>query len=113
MSFQGATSEALLREAAVDALVIPAAHATADGIAVSATVVAVNKALVATVSPSLFVELLKRHPSMLMTVTRRLARIVRTCDDRIMDLSTLGAVQRVYVELLRMARPDAAGAGFG
>lgn len=42
MSFQGATSEALLREAAVDALVIPAAHATADGIAVSATVVAVG-----------------------------------------------------------------------
>ncbi|EDP62295.1 hypothetical protein BAL199_19778 [alpha proteobacterium BAL199] len=42
MSFQGATSEALLREAAVDALVVPAAHATADGIAVSATVVAVG-----------------------------------------------------------------------
>ncbi len=86
--------------------------AAIDGEPRSATVVAVNKALLATVSPSLFVELLSRHPSMLMTVTRRLARIVRTCDDRIMDLSTLGAVQRVYVELLRMAKPDAAGAGF-
>lgn len=42
MTFQGAASETLLREAAVDALVIPSAHATADGVAVSATVVAVG-----------------------------------------------------------------------
>jgi hypothetical protein len=40
-SFRGTSSEALLRAAAVDALVIPSAHATADGIAVSATLVAV------------------------------------------------------------------------
>lgn len=86
--------------------------AALDGEPRSANVVAVNKALVATISPNLFNELLQRHPSMLMVVARRLARIVRTCDDRIMDLSTLGAVQRVYVELLRMSRPDAAGAGF-
>jgi len=41
-SFRGASSEILLREAAVDAVVIPSAHATADGIVVSATLVAVG-----------------------------------------------------------------------
>jgi CRP-like cAMP-binding protein len=38
----------------------------------------------------------------------RLAHIIRICDDRIMDLSTLGAVQRVYIELLRICGPDPA-----
>lgn len=41
-SFGGASAEALLREAAIDALVIPSAHATADGIFVAATLVAVG-----------------------------------------------------------------------
>jgi len=40
-SFRGTSGETLLREAAVDALVIPSAHATADGISVAATLVAV------------------------------------------------------------------------
>lgn len=40
-TFRSAPAEALLREAAVDALVVPSAHATAEGIAVSATLVAV------------------------------------------------------------------------
>ena len=41
-----------------------------------------------------------------MQVLRRLAHIIRTADDRIMDLSTLKAVQRVYVELIRLSEPD-------
>lgn len=86
--------------------------AAIDGEPRSATVVAVNKATLASLSPGLFIDLMSKHPEMLMAVVRRLAGIVRTCDDRIMDLSTLGAVQRVYLELLRMSKPDAAGAGF-
>ncbi len=86
--------------------------AAIDGEPRSATVVAVKAAQVAMMSPSSFLDLMSRHPSVLQTVVRRLAKIVRTCDDRIMDLSTLGAVQRVYLELLRMCKPDAAGAGF-
>lgn len=42
MGFGGASAEALLREAAIDALVIPSAHATIDGISVAATLVAVG-----------------------------------------------------------------------
>ena len=40
-----------------------------------------------------------------------MARIIRACDDRIMDLSTLGAVQRVYLELLGLSKLDPAGSG--
>ena len=46
------------------------------------------------------------YPEVALRVLNRLAQIVRNCDERIMDLSTLGAVQRVYVELLRLATPD-------
>jgi hypothetical protein len=41
-------------------------------------------------------------------VAKRLAEIVRLSDQRIMELSTLAATQRVYAELLRMAEPDTA-----
>src|SRR5690606_7980287 len=57
-------------------------------------------------SPSRFQELLMRHPDIMMKVLKRLVRIIRVNDDRILDLSTLGAVQRVCQELLRMAEPD-------
>jgi len=36
----------------------------------------------------------------------KLVRIVRTSDDRIMDLATLSAYQRVYSELLKLIKPD-------
>lgn len=82
-----------------------------DGHPRSASVVALQDSLLASVPPQTFVELVIRNPDMAMYVLRRLAAIVRACDERIMDLSTLGAVQRVYLELLRLAdaHPDSAG----
>ncbi len=77
-----------------------------DGEPRSATVVAVRPSLIATLPPDRFAELLERHPPMAWQVMRRLTRIIRTCDERIMDLSTLGAVARVQREILRLARPD-------
>ena len=41
-----------------------------------------------------------------MYVMRRLAEIMRSCDEQIMDLATLGAMQRIMVELRRQAKPD-------
>jgi DNA-binding GntR family transcriptional regulator len=35
-----------------------------------------------------------------------MAGIIRTCDERIMDLATLSAYQRVYRKLLDLMRPD-------
>ena len=83
--------------------------AAIDGLPRSASVVAAEKCLLATISPQTFVGLLRDSPDVTFDVLKRLARIIRICDDRIMDLTTLGAVQRVYVELLRMAKPDPAG----
>lgn len=77
-----------------------------DGEPRSATVVAVRPSLIATLPPDRFAELLERHPPIAWQVMRRLTRIIRTCDERIMDLSTLGAVARVQREVLRLARPD-------
>ena len=83
--------------------------AAIDGRPRSASVMAAERCLLAAVSPQVFIGLLEENPSVALEVMRRLARIIRICDDRIMDLSTLGAVQRVHVELLRMAQPDPAG----
>ena len=80
--------------------------AAIDGQPRSASVVALEPSLVAAVDPKLFNMLVEKHRELSMRLLRRLARIIRTCDDRIMDLSTLGAHQRVYLELLRLAQPD-------
>jgi CRP-like cAMP-binding protein len=53
-----------------------------------------------------FRDLLEHHPKMALQVLEKLARIVRTCDDRIMDLATLSAYQRVYAEVLKLTKPD-------
>jgi len=85
--------------------------AAIDGQPRSASVVALENCLVATMSPKAFDRLLVDHPELARGLLLRLARIIRACDNRIMDLSTLGAIQRVYLELLRLAVPDPAGAG--
>ncbi len=73
-----------------------------DGRPRSASVVAAEDCVVATASPRTFTDLLADHPEMAKHVLHRLAGIIRSCDERIMDLSTLGAVQRVYLEILRL-----------
>ncbi|MCG8493292.1 MAG: Crp/Fnr family transcriptional regulator [Sneathiellales bacterium] len=77
-----------------------------DGKPRSANVIANKKCLLASLSPENFSDFLLQHPEIMMQVMQRLARIIRINDDRILDLSTLGAVQRVCQELLRMAEPD-------
>ncbi|MEH6495992.1 MAG: Crp/Fnr family transcriptional regulator [Pseudomonas marincola] len=77
-----------------------------DGRPRSANVIANKKCILASLSPESFTELLQSHPEVSLQVLQRLARIIRVNDDRILDLSTLGAVQRVCQELLRMAEPD-------
>jgi CRP-like cAMP-binding protein len=82
--------------------------AAIDGNRRSAAVVAVEDCLLAALSPGVFLKLLVKHPSVSMKVLQRLTNIVRTSNDRIMDLSTLKAVERVCRELLRLTKPDAA-----
>ena len=82
--------------------------AAIDGQRRSASVVAIEDCLLASISPGVFLKLLVKHPTVSMKVLQRLTNIVRTSNDRIMDLTTLKAVQRVCRELLRLTKPDAA-----
>ncbi len=81
--------------------------AAIDGQPRSASVVALEDCLVAAMTPEAFTSLMAGNSELSLRLLRRLARIIRTCDDRIMDLSTLGAHQRVYLELLRLVQSAA------
>ena len=80
--------------------------AAIDGEPRSASVVALDDCTVGALAPATFKQLIRDHGEISIRLMQRLARIIRTCDDRIMDLSTLGAHQRVYLELLRLAEPE-------
>jgi CRP/FNR family transcriptional regulator, cyclic AMP receptor protein len=77
-----------------------------DGEGRSASLVAVNDCLIGSLSAEAFGALLERHATVAVTLLRHLSRIIRTGDERIAELSVLGAVPRVYRELLRLAEPD-------
>ena len=74
----------------------------------SAAVTASDDCVVAVMPRTAFIDLIRDDPQVSLTVMNRLANVIRACDERIMDLSTLGAVQRVYVEILRLCGPDPA-----
>jgi CRP-like cAMP-binding protein len=80
--------------------------AAIDGLPRSATVVALEDCVLGVISPQVFRELIEQHPKVGFVVMEKLVRIVRTSDDRIMDLATLSAYQRVYSELLKLVKPD-------
>ena len=82
-----------------------------DGEPRSASAVALEDSRLAALAPEDFLELLQRHPALAITVLKRLARIIRVSDDRIMDLTTVPAPQRIHRELLRLAEPDAVAPG--
>lgn len=71
----------------------------------SANVLALQNTTVATMSHETFRSLLMEHPQVAIHLMERMAQIIRTSTERIMDLSTLGANNRVHAELLRLARP--------
>ena len=87
----------------------PGAHvgelAALDGEPRSASVEAVDQCLIASLPSGPFHELLLAHPELAVAMLKNLARIIRRTDERIAELSVLGAMQRVYRELSRLARP--------
>ncbi len=83
--------------------------AAIDGHRRSGGVVALEDCLVAAMPPKAFDQMVLDHPGLAMRLLQRLARIIRGCDDRIIDLRTLGAIQRVFVALLGLADRDPAG----
>lgn len=71
----------------------------------SANVVALEGTTVASLTHEAFRELLLEHPQLSVNIMVLMAGIIRTSTERIMDLSTLGANNRVHAELLRLAKP--------
>lgn len=80
--------------------------AALDGGARSADVVAGKAgAMVGFLAPGPFEQLVSSRPELALAVMRRLCAVMRRSNDRIMDLSTLAANNRVQAELLRLAAP--------
>lgn len=77
-----------------------------DGDPRSATVEALENTLCAFIAPTIFLDLVANNPVLARSLLLRLVKIVRRSTDRIMDLSTLGANNRVHAELLRLAKPN-------
>lgn len=82
-----------------------------DGKPRSASIVALEDCVVATLDPEDFLDVLRKFPGVGLRVLQKLAAMVRSADERIMDLATLSAYQRVYRKLLDLARPDPVRSG--
>ncbi len=83
--------------------------AALDGGPRSASVEAIDDCLVASLPSVPFHELLLGHPSLAVAMLKNLARIIRQTDERIAELSVLSAMQRIFRELHRLARPGPDG----
>ncbi|MBI1238850.1 MAG: cyclic nucleotide-binding domain-containing protein [Alphaproteobacteria bacterium] len=77
-----------------------------DGNPRTANVVALDECKLALMPAPVFRDIVKTHSEVAITVMEKLAAIIRASDDRIMDLATLSAYQRVYLELLKLRKPD-------
>jgi len=77
-----------------------------DKAARSATVYALEETVVAYVSGEAFVEFLSRHPEMSLRMMTHFVRTIRTLNSRVVGLSSMTNVQRVYSKILNMAEPD-------
>jgi CRP-like cAMP-binding protein len=80
--------------------------AAIDGLPRSASVVALEDCVLGSITINAFREVVEQYPKVGFVIMEKLVRIVRTSDDRIMDLATLSAYQRVYSELLKLIKPD-------
>ncbi len=78
--------------------------AAIDGDPRSASVIALEPTNIAAMAADPFIDLLVEYPSVALAVMRDLTRIIRSSTARIMDLSVLGANNRVQAEILRLAR---------
>jgi CRP/FNR family cyclic AMP-dependent transcriptional regulator len=83
-----------------------------DGKGRSARVVAARPSRLASVDGKSFIDLMQRHPIVALRVMERMARIIRSLDTKVVNLSSLSEGQRVMIELIRLAEPDLKLPGF-
>ena len=77
----------------------------------SATVVANTKSEIASLSATRFRKLMDDYPAISAAVMTRFTTIIRQSNERIIDLATLNAQQRVCAEILKLSKPDAGTPG--
>jgi len=70
----------------------------------AATVIADKESWVATMERALFLDILSSQPGVALALLQRFAGIIRTLNTRVRDLSLSTPQQRLYGELLRLAR---------
>ncbi|MBF0356064.1 MAG: Crp/Fnr family transcriptional regulator [Alphaproteobacteria bacterium] len=80
--------------------------AALDGKPRSAKVVTSEPSILASLEGPAFREAMIRFPKLALRVTLRLADIIRRLDSRVTELSTLSEPERVFTELLHLAKPD-------
>ena len=84
--------------------------AAIDGLARSATVVASCDGKLAVISTAAFFNAIEQHPQMALWLLRRFAGMVRASTEKIFELGTLPARNRLHCELLRLAEDGAVSA---
>lgn len=83
--------------------------AAIDGLQRSAGVVARTDCVVARMTGDLFIQVVSKHPDTAVFMLTHLAGLVRRATERIVDLSTLAANNRVHAEVLRLAGQERSG----
>jgi len=77
--------------------------AAIDGLPRSASAVALCDALLASMSAAMYWQVLQSYPALTADCLKRLALLVRTLTDRVVEFATLPVRDRVHAELLRLA----------
>lgn len=85
--------------------------AAIDGRPRTATVEAVTRCTVATMSPDLFWEMLRNESAVMAAVLKRLTRQLRVLSEKVFESATLPVGKRIVAELLRLAEPLKTEAG--
>lgn len=84
--------------------------AAIDGGSRSASVVAAEDSLLGIMPSHVFVSLIKRNGEVALRLLERLAGVIRTGDEKILEISSLRATNLVYAHLLKLAVRDEAAA---
>jgi CRP/FNR family transcriptional regulator, cyclic AMP receptor protein len=80
--------------------------AAIDGQARSASILAITEATIAKMAAATFLEVVTSHPDICLQMLRLITGQVRMLANRINEFTTLGIRDRLYLELLRLSRPD-------
>jgi CRP-like cAMP-binding protein len=87
--------------------------AAIDGKPRSARVVVADEStILAALDGPTLLDAMTRHPQIALKMLKRFAAIIRALDGRVTALSTLGESERIYGELIKLARPDPRRQGY-